>query len=119
MADHVGMQRIDVAERRRRLAARQCLAPRLGDAAGPPDLADVVGVARSVVALHATDPATVYLSLRCRTATPVTPQGIEHSIYERRDLVRMLGMRRTMFVVPAESVPVVQASTTNKIAKDQ
>jgi hypothetical protein len=31
----------------------------------------------------------------------------------------MLAMRRTMFVVPAESVPVVQASTTDRIAKDQ
>jgi hypothetical protein len=71
------------------------------------------------VALHATDPATVYLSVRSRTASSLAPAVIEDSMYERRELVRMLAMRRTVFVVPAECVPMVQASTTNKIAADQ
>src|SRR5262249_41026468 len=92
------------------------LAGRDADAARSASPADV---ARSVVALHATDPATVYLSVRARTSISVTPAVIEDSIYERRDLVRMLGMRRTVFVVPAECVAVVQASTTDKIARGQ
>src|SRR5215472_3789505 len=104
------MHRIDVAERRRRLAVRHGLARRLYE---------VVGVARSLVALHSTDPATVYLSVRARAGGLTTPADIEYSLYERRELVRMLAMRRTMFVVPAESVPVVQSSTSDRIARDQ
>jgi hypothetical protein len=104
------MHRIDEAERRRRLAVRHGLAR-------PKE--SITGIARSLVALHSTDPATVYLSLRARASEPVRPADIEDSLYERRELVRMLGMRRTVFVVPSESVPVVQASTTDRIARDQ
>ncbi len=104
------MHRVDVAERRRRLAVRHGLSPRA--AQSPAD------VARQLVALHATDPATVFLSVRARMSE-VTPADIEESLYERRDLVRMLGMRRTVFVVPAESVPVVQAAATDRVARDQ
>ncbi len=112
------MHRIDVAERRRRLAVRHGLGPhRVGEPAGR--AADPAQVARQLVALHATDPATVYLSVMARMAGPVTPGEIEESLYERRDLIRMLAMRRTVFVVPAESVAVVQASTTDRVAKDQ
>jgi hypothetical protein len=104
--------KMDIAERRRRLAARHGL--RLGDRP-----ADTVTVARQLVALHATDPATVFLAVRARTAKPLAAAAIEHSLYERRDLVRMLAMRRTVFVVPAESVPAIQASTTDRIARTQ
>jgi hypothetical protein len=72
-----------------------------------------------VVVLHSTDPATVYLSIRARAADSVTPGVIEDCLYERRDLVRMLAMRRTVFIVPTESVPVVQAAATDKVAIDQ
>jgi len=122
------MHRIDVAERRRRVAARHGLRPQDGPGGGPAAgqsnaaagrSGDPADVARSLVALHATDPATVYLSVRARMAAPVTTAAIEESLYERRDLVRMLAMRRTVFVVPAESVPVVQAAATDRIAKDQ
>lgn len=104
------MHRIDVAERRRRLAVRHGLARRAHGAAG---------TARSLVALHSTDPATVYLSVRARAGGLTTPADIEDLLYERRELIRMLAMRRTVFVVPVESVPVVQASTTDRIARDQ
>jgi hypothetical protein len=41
---------------------------------------------------------------------------IESALYVEKSLVRMLGMRRTMFVVPAEVAPVVQAACTKAIA---
>jgi Winged helix DNA-binding domain len=103
---------IHAAERRRRLAVRHQLVP-------PHLAASPVQVASALVALHSTDPATVYLSVRARTTGPATPAAIEEALYERRELIRMLGMRRTVFVVPAGSVPVVQRSTTDRIAVDQ
>jgi Winged helix DNA-binding domain len=100
--------RIGIEQRRARLARRHLLAPGgLGDA---PET-----VARALVALHSTDPATVYLSATARMAEAKVGD-IDDALYERRTLVRMLGMRRTMFVVPIELMPVVQAACTDAIA---
>ncbi|GIJ46910.1 hypothetical protein Val02_37960 [Virgisporangium aliadipatigenens] len=98
--------RFTVAERRARLAHRHRLAT-VGT--------DPVGVAEDLVALHATDPATVYLSVAARLAAPHA-DGVADALYERRTLIRMLGMRRTMFVVPVGTAPVVQAACTDTIA---
>ncbi|GAA4450975.1 winged helix DNA-binding domain-containing protein [Phytohabitans houttuyneae] len=102
------MRKVEVGERRARLQVRHHLAD--GAKAGDPTEA-----ARGVVALHSTDPASVFLSLHARTA-PSSVDDIERALYEERSLVRMLGMRRTMFVVPVELAPIVQASTTDAIA---
>lgn len=106
---------MDVAERRRRLAVRHGLAPGKGAAGGAGDPA---AAASMVVALHATDPATVYLSMLARTPG-VSRYAIDEALYDRGELVRMLAMRRTVFVVPAASAPVVQAAATDKVAADQ
>ena len=102
------MERIGVEERRARLVRRHRLSPteRAGSA---------LEAARSMVVLHSTDAVTVFLSTHART-TGVAPTDIEHALYEERSLVRMLGMRRTLFVVPRELVPVVQAAATWTVA---
>jgi hypothetical protein len=102
------VRRITVEERRARLVRRHRLAP--ADRAG-----DAVAVARSLVALHATDPVTVFLSVRART-DGVAPADVERSLYDDRALVRVLCMRRTLFAVPRELVPVVYAACTETIA---
>lgn len=89
--------RVTDEQRRSGLVRRHRLA---GDAPTP------LAAARDVLVLHATDPATVYLSLLARCAS-VTIAEVGGAMYERRELVRMLAMRRTMFVVPAETVPTV------------
>lgn len=104
------VRRIGVEERRARLGVRHRLADRA--AATPAD------AARSVVALHATDPASVYLSVHARTA-PVPPEAISRALYDERLLLRMIGMRRTLFVVPVELVPVVHTSSSLAIAVTQ
>ncbi len=68
-----------------------------------------------MVGLHATDPASVYLSALARVPRLDVPT-MEEALYEERSLLKMLGMRRTMFVVPPELAPVIQASCTNAIA---
>jgi hypothetical protein len=75
-------------------------------------------VARDLVALHATDPATVYLSLAARLRQPQVA-AIERALYDDRHLLRMLGMRRTMFVVPVEFAPIVQYACTQAIAAQE
>lgn len=102
------MRRIGIEERRARLGLRHRLAYER-KAAG------VVEVARGLVALHATDPASVFLAAAARMRKPEI-DAIEGALYEERTLVRMLGMRRTMFVVPAELVPIVHAACTQAIA---
>jgi hypothetical protein len=105
------MQRsIGVPQRRARLALRHRLAA--------PGAADVAQVARDLVAVHATDPATVFLSVRARLPG-VGPPGIEEALYEDRTVLRMLAMRRTMFVVPLDLVPVVQAAASAAVAAEQ
>jgi hypothetical protein len=94
--------------RRARLAVRHHLAgPARGDRA--------VEIAADLVALHATDPASVHLAVlaRMRNGTPAT---VERALYDDRVLVRALGMRRTMFVLPVDLLPVVQAACTDEIA---
>ena len=103
--------RLGVEERRARLAIRHHLA-------GSALAATPVDAARGVVALHATDPATVFLSVQARTAA-VDVEAIEHALYEERSLMRMLAMRRTMFVTPVDVAPVLQASSTKAVAEVQ
>jgi hypothetical protein len=103
-----GLLAMGVAERRARMAARHHLA---GERAGT-----VAAAVAGVVALHGTDPASVYLAARARTRD-VDKSAIERALYEERSLVRMLGMRRTVFVVPADLVPVIQAACTDQIAE--
>ncbi|MCP2255719.1 Winged helix DNA-binding domain-containing protein [Prauserella aidingensis] len=102
------------AERRARLARRHLLSDR---AAG------VADVAEGVVALHATDPATVYLSAAARLAGSGTGgdavDAVDHALYEERSAVRMLGMRRTMFVVGRDVAPLVQAGCAADIERKQ
>ena len=104
------MRRIGIEERRARLSLRHHLA---GTAR-----AGVVEVARDLVGLHATDPASVYLAARARTLDPGVA-AVEQALYEDRALVRILGMRRTMFVEPVELMGVVQAACTDAIATQQ
>jgi len=99
---------MNVAERRARLGRRHHLAD--SHRADTP-----LQVARDLVALHGTDPATVFLSAAARLKTPSVAE-IEHALYEQRTLVRMLGMRRTMFAVADELAPVVQSACTRAIA---
>ena len=96
----------DVRARRARLVHRQLTAGSATEAA------------RSVVALHATDPATVHLSVLAR-CPDLTVEDVARELYEQRRLVRMMAMRRTLFVVPAELVAVVHCAASLDVAAVQ
>ena len=105
------MHRIGIDERRSRLVRRHRIHP--GERAG-----SALETARSLVALHSTDAVTVFLSVQART-TGVAPEDIERELYDERTLVRMLGMRGTLFVVSRDLVPVVQAACSTTIEARQ
>jgi len=102
------VRRIGVAERRARLARRHGLAQ--NERAG-----GVVEAAGKVVCLHATDPATVYLSARARVEG-MTVADLERALYVERSLVKHLAMRRTLFVFPRGSLAFVQAGASDRVA---
>jgi hypothetical protein len=80
-----------------------------GDADGPE------GVTRALIALHASDPASVYLSVLARSAAS-TLADVADAMYERRSLVRWMAMRRTLFVFAREDISTVQAAVSTPLA---
>ena len=102
---------MDSDERRRRLLGRHLLTP----ATRP---TDPVAVANALVALHATDPATVYLSLWARMRHASQPE-LADAMYVDKRLTRLMAMRRTMFVVDTDLAPVLQASSALAVAATQ
>jgi hypothetical protein len=96
---------IGVAQRRARLGRRHHLATRAGT---------VEEVAADLVGLHSSDPASVYLAAWARVRD-FTPAALERALYEERTLLRMLGMRRTMFVVDPALGAVMDAACTKAL----
>ncbi len=99
------MQRIGIDERRARLGVRHHLAR----PAGSSDAA-----AAGMVGLHSSDPVSPFLSARARVDGFVHAD-LEDALYERRSLVRMLGMRRTLFVVPRDLAAVMHEACTKAL----
>lgn len=96
-------------QRRARLGARHHLA---GSGAG------TAQVVKSLVAVHSTDPATVFLSLWARVPG-FEVNELEALLYEDRLLVRHWAMRRTLWVVTRELLPVIVHSSTHPIGEKE
>ncbi|UPK72969.1 winged helix DNA-binding domain-containing protein [Nocardioidaceae bacterium SCSIO 66511] len=77
---------------------------------------DTDDAARSLLALHASDPASVYLSVLARV--PDAELGdVSAALYDRRSLVRLMAMRRTLFVVPQELVACIHHASALPVAE--
>lgn len=103
------MPTFTVADRRARLARRH----RLIDKASDPR-----SVVDAMVVLHATDPATVYLSAVARLAEP-SIEAVAAALYDDRTIVRILAMRRTLFVGLVEELPMIERSSTDAVAASE
>jgi hypothetical protein len=97
--------------RRARLARRQHLAPGA-------EAKTALAAADDLVGFHATDPVSVYLEGWARVRD-FEAGAMDTALYEDRSLLKILGMRRTMFVVPVELAGVIQSACTESIAKGQ
>lgn len=106
------MRTITVEQRRARLARRHLLSP---PAAASSSVADVT---ERLVALHATDPATPYLSLWARLPG-VVRDDVDAALYRDRSVVKHLAMRRTLWVVRPADFPAVQAAASDRVAANE
>jgi hypothetical protein len=79
---------------------------------------DITTIVEDVVALHSSDPATVYLSVMARMPNP-SPNPLEIALYDDRSLLRHHAMRRTLWVFPRTTADVAHNSTTRKLASSE
>jgi len=96
-------------ERRARLARRH------GLVGGHPD---VLTATTAMTVLHATEAATVHLSLWARVPG-VTAADVDKALYDDRAVVKQLAMRRTLFVFPRDLLPAVWGSAAARTALQQ
>ena len=99
---------ISVEERRRRLAVRHLLTP-----TARVDTVDQV--AEALVALHSSDPVTVYLSAALRLRQP-SIDAVDRALYDDRRLLRHHAMRRTLWAMTPATTIAAHAGFTRKIA---
>ncbi len=102
------MRHVSDEERRARLALRHALAP-------PARVDSPEAATRAMTVLHATEPATVYLSCWARVAS-LEIADVDRALYTDRSLVKQLAMRRTLFVFPRDLLPAVLPSASARIA---
>lgn len=100
------MRTFTLAERRARLARRHFLSQ---------PASSVDDTARAFVGLHATDPSTPYLSLFARLPG-FAVDDLDGELYQRRTLLKHLAMRRTLWIVRTEDLPLVQAGASDRVA---
>lgn len=93
-------------ERRARLTARH----HLGATA-----TSVLDAVRGVAAFHSSDPTTPHLGLRARVPGYVAAD-LDTAVAETRVVCRMHAMRRTLFVIPTDDVPVFRAGAARAFA---
>ena len=103
--------RVGIEERRARVGIRHRLAPGT-------QVSTVAEAAGAVVALHATDSASVFLQARARMSRS-SPGEIDRELYEERSVLRMLAMRRTMFTVPIGEVPILHAAASLAVGRTE
>jgi hypothetical protein len=102
------MRHVSDDERRARLAVRHTLAPAFY-------LDSPEAATRAMTVLHATEPATVYLSCWARVGS-VEVTDVDRALYDDRSLVKQLAMRRTLFVFPRELLAAAWPSASARVA---
>jgi hypothetical protein len=98
---------IGVAQRRARLSLRHYLVR-------PTTSAE--RVAAELAGLHSSDPPTPFLASWARVKD-FAPEELDDALYERKTLLRMIGMRRTLFVEPLDLAAVIDVACTKALVR--
>ena len=104
------MRSFTLAERRARLARRHLLSETSGES--------VAELAHRFVGLHATDPATLHLTLWARRREFVVAD-LDDALYTSRSVVKHLAMRRTLWVIDTADLPRVQVASSDRVAASE
>ncbi|WP_068177554.1 winged helix DNA-binding domain-containing protein [Mycobacterium sp. UM_CSW] len=104
------MRAFTISERRNRLARRHFLATG--------DTLPITRVIAGLLGLHASDPATPYLSLWARLPGFATVD-LEEQLYRKRSAVRHLAMRRTLWLVRSEDLTTIQSAASDRVADNE
>jgi hypothetical protein len=103
------VRRIGKAERRARLGLRHGLA-------GTARVGSPAEVAQRLVAVHSSDPSSVYVAMLARMNSG-GPGTIEQALYEDRVLLRALAMRRTVFVMTPDTAAIALAGAGRAVGE--
>ncbi|MEP6955150.1 MAG: winged helix DNA-binding domain-containing protein [Solirubrobacteraceae bacterium] len=68
----------------------------------------------AMTCLHATEPASVYLSAHARSGA--SRDDVRRALHEDRTVVLQLAMRRTVFAFPRDLLPAVRGSAAARVA---
>jgi hypothetical protein len=71
-----------------------------------------------MVVLHASDPASIFLSTVARHANP-SIEAVGVALYDERAVVRQLAMRRTLFVATVPVLDLIEASSSRVVAANE
>lgn len=104
------MRTFSIAERRNRLARRHFLSDGESDS--------IASITTGLVGLHATDPATPYLSLWARISGFVTAD-LDDELYRKRSMVRHLAMRRTLWLISVDDLAMIQPAASDRVADNE
>ena len=105
------MRLIVDAERRARLARRHVLAPQHR-------VLDPLAATRAMTVLHATEPATPYLSLFARVEWFMRAD-LDGALFDSKSLVKQLAMRRTLFVFPRDLLRAAVSGPSARVAEQE
>jgi hypothetical protein len=93
------------------MARRHALAPQHR-------VADAQAATWAMTVLHATEPATPYLTLVARIDS-FTKADLDDALLESKSLVKQLAMRRTLFVFPRDLLPAAVSSASARVARQE
>lgn len=71
---------------------------------------DIVRITRDIGGLHATGPTSPYLSLFAR-GKDFTKEALDQELYVKRNLGKIRCMRKTIYALPKEMIPIAFAAT--------
>jgi hypothetical protein len=99
------MRTVTDAQRRARLGTRHALAERAQS---------VTQAVEQMTCLHATEAASVYLSVFARAEA--SRADVDRALYAERSVVKQLAMRRTLFAFPRDLLPAAWGSASARVA---
>ena len=105
------LRHISDAQRRARLATRHALTQ-------SNRVASPAAATAAMTVLHATEPATVYLSCWARVHG-LQIVDVDVAFLTDRTLMKQLAMRRTLFVFPRDLLPAAWPSASARVARSQ